>query len=100
MTPACAPTAKTSTPCVPTDVLDDTGQPTRLTRGGGALTDTAAYNSGGADWSHSKKLIAFQSNREGLVPQIYLMNPDGSDQQPLVRLAERRRLPELLAERQ
>ena len=26
-------------------------------------TDPAAYNSGGADWSHSKKLIAFQSNR-------------------------------------
>ena len=28
-----------------------------------AVTDTAAYNSGGADWSHSKKLVAFQSNR-------------------------------------
>lgn len=66
--------------------LDDTGEPTRLTHGGGAVTDPEAYNSSGADWSHSKKLIAFHSNREALVPQIYLMNPDGSDQQPLVRL--------------
>ena len=41
----------------------DGTNPTRLTNGGGAPDDTAAYSSGGADWSHSKKLIAFQSNR-------------------------------------
>ena len=46
----------------------------------------AAYNSGGADWSHSKKLIAFQSNRVDRVPQIYLMNLDGTEQQLLVSL--------------
>ena len=57
---------------------------TRLTHGGGAPEDAAAYNSGGADWSHSKKLIAFQSNRVGRVPQIHVMNVDGSDQQLLV----------------
>lgn len=59
---------------------------TRLTYGGGAAGDPNAYNSGGADWSHSKKLIAFQSNRVNRVPQIYLMNADGSDQQLLVSL--------------
>ncbi len=54
--------------------------------GGGAPTDPAAYNSGGADWSHSKKLIAFQSNRVDRVPQIHLMNLDGTEQQLLVSL--------------
>ena len=60
--------------------------PVRLTHGGGAPNDPAAYNSGGADWSHSKKLVAFQSNQVNLVPQIYLMNADGSEQQVLVSL--------------
>lgn len=59
---------------------------TRLTHGGGAADDAAAYNSGGADWSHSKKLIAFQSNRINRIPQIFLMNADGSEQQLLVSL--------------
>jgi Tol biopolymer transport system component len=58
----------------------DATSSTRLTLGGGL------YNSGGADWSHSKKLIAFQSNRIDFVPQIFLMNLDGSEQQPLVSL--------------
>ena len=58
----------------------------RLTHGGGAADDPLAYSSGGADWSHSKKLIAFQSNRIDLVPQIFLMNLDGSEQQLLVSL--------------
>ena len=65
----------------------DGTNPVRLTSGGGAPTDPAAYNSGGADWSHSKKLIAFQSNRVNLsVPQIHLMNLDGTEQQLLVSL--------------
>jgi TolB protein len=58
----------------------------RLTFGGGLPADAAAYSSGGADWSHSKKLVAFQSNRVNRVPQIYLMNADGSEQQRLVSL--------------
>ena len=64
----------------------DGTNPVRLTHGGGAPTDPAAYNSGGADWSHSKKLIAFQSNRVDRVPQIHLMNLDGTEQQLLVSL--------------
>ena len=64
----------------------DGTNPTRLTYGGGAPADTAAYNSGGADWSHSKKLVAFQSNRVNRVPQIHLMNADGSDQRLLISL--------------
>jgi TolB protein len=64
---------------------DGTGA-TRLTDGGGTPNNSAAYNSGGADWSHSKKLIAFQSNRIGRVPQIFLMNSDGSEPQLLVSL--------------
>jgi TolB protein len=59
----------------------------RLTHGGGAPNNADAYNSGGADWSHSKKLIAFQSNRIGRIPQIFLMNPDGSEQELLVSLS-------------
>ena len=62
----------------------DGTNPVRLTTGGGAPTDPAAYNSGGADWSHSKKLIAFQSNRVNRVPQIHLMKLDGTEQQLLV----------------
>lgn len=65
---------------------DGSGEPTRLTHGGGDVDDPNAYNSGGADWSHSKKLIAFQSNRIGRVPQIFLMNLDGSAQELLVEL--------------
>jgi TolB protein len=65
----------------------DGTHPTRLTHGGAPPpNDAAAYNSGGADWSHSKKLIAFQSNRVNRVPQIHLMNLDGSEQQLLVSL--------------
>ena len=63
----------------------DGTNPTRLTHGGAAPpNDPAAYNSGGADWSHSKKLIAFQSNRVDRIPQIHLMNLDGTEQQLLV----------------
>jgi TolB protein len=57
----------------------------RLTSGGGI--HEGAYNSTGADWSHSKKVIAFQSNRPGgPTAQIYVMNADGTDQQPLISL--------------
>ena len=65
-------------------------EPIRLTFGGGAANDPDAYNSGGADWSHSRKLIAFQSNRPipgsslPAGPQLFLMNADGSDAQPLI----------------
>ena len=68
----------------------DGTNPTRLTFGGGAATDPDAYNSGGADWSHSRKLIAFQSNRpipESALPrgpQLFLMNADGTVLQPLI----------------
>ena len=64
----------------------DGTDPTRLTFGGGAAGDPAAYNSTAADWSDSKKLVAFQSNRVNRVPQIFLMNADGSEQQLLVSL--------------
>lgn len=64
---------------------------TRLTFGGGVVA--ASYNSGGADWSRTKRLIAFQSNRPTdpsrpleRIPQIYLMNPDGSGPRLLVNL--------------
>jgi len=33
-------------------------------------------------WSPDGQLIAFQSNRDGHF-EIYRMNPDGSDQQPI-----------------
>jgi dipeptidyl aminopeptidase/acylaminoacyl peptidase len=68
----------------------DGTDPTRLTFGGGAASDPDAYNSGGADWSHSRKLIAFQSNRpipESSLPpgsQLFLMNADGTETQPLI----------------
>jgi TolB protein len=65
----------------------DGSNPIRLTFGGGLLGDTAAYNSSAAEWSHSKKLVAFQSNRLNRVPQIFLMNADGSDPRPLITLA-------------
>jgi Tol biopolymer transport system component len=59
---------------------------TRLTHGGGPPADTTAYNSSAADWSHSKKLVAFQSNRINRVPQTFLMNADGSDARLLIGL--------------
>jgi TolB protein len=59
---------------------------TRLTFGGGARLDPSAYNSGGADWSNQKQLIAFHSNRVNLTPQIFLMQRDGSEPQMLVSL--------------
>ena len=65
----------------------DGTNPTRLTFGGAdAIVGGPPYNSSGADWSHSKKLIAFQSNRVGGTPQIYLMNVDGSDAQVLLSI--------------
>jgi len=64
----------------------DGSDPTRLTFGGGEAADVLAYNSAGPDWSHSKKLIVFQSNRENRIPQIYLMNADGTEQRPFVSL--------------
>ena len=65
----------------------DGSTPTRLTFGGADMVvGGPPYNSSSADWSHSKKLIAFQSNRVGGTPQIYLMNVDGSDPQVLVSI--------------
>src|SRR5436190_13529247 len=64
-------------------MLPDGTNPIRLTFGGGAATDPDAYNSTAADWSHSKKLIAFQSNRPipgSALPvgsQLFLMKADG-----------------------
>ena len=43
------------------------------------------YNSSAPDWSHSRKLIAFMSNRNGR-PEIFVMNADGSDQRLLASL--------------
>ncbi len=39
-----------------------------------------------ADWSHSRQLIAFHSDRANQEPQIHLMNPDGTEQRLLVSL--------------
>jgi TolB protein len=65
----------------------DGSNPTRLTHGGAdAVVGGAPYNNGGADWSHSKKTIAFQSNRIDGVPQVHLMKFDGSGHQLLVSL--------------
>ena len=58
----------------------------RLTQGGGAPNETSGYNSRGPDWSHSKQLIAFHSTQIDRIPQLFLMNPDGSEQRPLVTL--------------
>ena len=69
----------------------DGSDPTRLTHGGGAADDTHAYNSTAADWSHSKKLIAFQSNRiRSSFRQTLPDEPDGSEQQLLVEPSEGR----------
>lgn len=64
---------------------DGTGA-TRLTHGGGVAGDSTAFTSGGADWSHGRKLIAFHSNRVNRIPQIFLMRLDGSEQRLLVSL--------------
>ena len=48
------------------------------------LTDNEASDTAAA-WSHSRKTIAFQSNRSGR-PELFLMNLDGSDQRLLVSL--------------
>jgi TolB protein len=63
----------------------------RLTHGGGEVAES--YTSASADWSRTKRVIAFQSNRPTdptrpleRVPQIYLMNPDGTGQRLLVNL--------------
>ena len=74
---------------------------TRLTFGGGVVP--ASYNSAGADWSRTKRVIAFQSNRPTdpinrpleRVPQIYVMNEDGSDQRLLVNLPRGAAFPSL-----
>jgi len=58
-------------------MLPDGSEPTRLT-----FND---FNDNAAVWSHSKKTIAFQSNRNGR-PEIFLMNADGSDQRLLASL--------------
>jgi len=64
----------------------DGSNPTRLTQGGAdRVVGRAPYNNTGADWSHSKKLIAFHTNRGGF-PEIFLMNADGSDQLVLASL--------------
>ena len=64
----------------------DGSTPIRLTHGGAdKVVGRAPYNNTGADWSHSKKLIAFHTNRSGF-PEIYLMNADGSDQLVLASL--------------
>ena len=64
---------------------DVNSEAVRLTAGGGDAVTPGLYNSSGPDWSHSKKLIAFTSNRNG-APEIFVMNADGSDQQLLVSL--------------
>src|SRR5215217_1888818 len=46
-------------------------EPTRLTYGRGAVGNREAYNSTGAEGSHSKKLIAFHTNRAGF-PEVFL----------------------------
>jgi TolB protein len=57
----------------------DGSNPTRLTYGGAdAVVGRPPYTNSGADWSHSKKVIAFHTNRGGF-PEIFLMNADGSD---------------------
>lgn len=64
----------------------DGSTPIRLTHGGAdKVVGRAPYNNTGADWSHSKKLIAFHTNRAGF-PEIFLMNADGSDQLVLASL--------------
>ena len=69
----------------------DGSHPIRLTRGGAdAVVGGPAYNNGGPDWSQEQKLIAFQSNRVGRTPQVYLMRPGGGAQRVLLGLEVQR----------
>ena len=75
----------------PVGELPDKPKAMRLTFGSGIVAES--YSSGGADWSRTKRVIAFQSNRPTdpsrpleRVPQIYVMNPDGTGQRLLVSL--------------
>jgi TolB protein len=70
-------------------MVPDGSTPTRLTHGGAdAVVGGPPYNSGGADWSHSRELIGFQSNRlGGTTPQIFVMNLDGTEQRLLMNVA-------------
>ena len=68
---------------------DGSIQPASRYGGADAVVGRAPYNNTGADWSHSKKLIAFQTNRGGF-PEIFLMNADGSDQLLLASLGGER----------
>ena len=52
---------------------DGSGGQTRLTR----MTDTGAYASS-PTWSPDGRKIAFESDRDGSDPEIYVMNADGS----------------------
>jgi Tol biopolymer transport system component len=52
-------------------MLPDGSQPTRLTEND--------FNDKAPVWSHSKKLIAFHSNRTAGRPEIFVMNFDGTD---------------------
>ena len=74
------PSEATCSDCEDIYVMSPDGSsPTRITYGGAdAVVGRAPYNNTGADWSHTKKLIAFQTNRGGF-PEIFLMNADGSD---------------------
>lgn len=56
----------------------DGAEPTRITDNN--------YNDKAPVWSHSKKRIAFHSNRNGGKPEIFLMNLDGSDPRLLASL--------------
>ena len=77
----------------PTGELPGVPNAIRLTSGGG-VDSADSYNSAGPDWSRAKKLVAFHSNRPvdpvnrplERVPQIYLMNFNGTGQQLLVNL--------------
>ena len=57
----------------------DGSEPTRVTHNN--------YNDKAPTWSHSKKLIAFHSNRNGGPPEIFLMNLDGTRLRLLASLA-------------
>ena len=57
----------------------DGSEPTRITDNN--------YNDKAPVWSHSKKLIAFHSNRNGGRPEVFLMNLDGMPPLLLASLA-------------
>jgi len=52
-------------------MLPDGSSQTRITKN--------VFNDKAPVWSHSKKLIAFHSNRRGGPPEIFVMNLDGTD---------------------